>query len=76
MPHKVRMDEYLEINRRNRDERAAIHTRDTMRSASEYLATASEFVAVAAYSIVGAARRGGASLGKSCLAEAVDIDLS
>jgi hypothetical protein len=42
MPHKVRMDEYLEINRRNWDERAAIHTRDTMRSASEYLARASE----------------------------------
>jgi hypothetical protein len=46
------MDEYLEINRRNWDERAAIHTRDTMRSASEYLATASEFVAVAARSLV------------------------
>jgi len=32
-------------------------------------------VAVAAYSIAGAARRGGASLWKSCFAEAVDIDL-
>jgi hypothetical protein len=32
-------------------------------------------VAVAAYSIAGAARRGGASLWKSCFAEAVDLDL-
>jgi hypothetical protein len=31
--------------------------------------------AVAAYSIAGAARQGGASLWKSCFAEAVDIDL-
>ena len=32
-------------------------------------------VAVAAYSIVGAARQDGASLWESCFAEAVDIDL-
>ena len=32
-------------------------------------------VAVAAYSIAGAARRGGASLWKSCLVETVGIDL-
>jgi SAM-dependent methyltransferase len=29
MPHKFRMDDYVEINRRNWDERAAIHARDT-----------------------------------------------